>query len=199
MLVNTDGRAEIISAIAKLETQCPAEVVFCEIPRSADYTKWFILPVVLTTMASVISVHLLAGSLPVVWLLLLQLPLLALFWFASRVPAIGRALIPNQAEQASVKLAAVHLFAEHALFETPNRMGLLVLVSTFERRVHILADRGLDSLVSTDVWQSEVALVVSHIRAGTTAVGVCKTIENLAERLSVGKTLPGAALLPNAL
>jgi len=150
-------------------------------------------------MASVISVHLLAESLPVLWLLLLQLPLLALFWFASYVAPIGRALIPNQAERASVMLAAVHLFAEHALFETRNRMGLLVLVSTFERRVHILADRGLDSLVSADVWQTEVALIVSHIRAGTTAIGVCKTIDNIAARLSVGKTQTGSDLLPNAL
>ena len=199
MLVNKEGRAAIIAAVQHAERQSRAEFVFCETPISGDYTRWFVLPVMLATIALATAVHFIEPQLPTMWLVVLQVPIAIAFWMLSNVPSVSRWLIPDAAEIAAVHARACSLFAEHELYETPQRLGVLVLVSTFERRVYILADRGLTKLVDAQVWPVLVALIGRHIRAGTTAQGVCDIIEDIRARVPADDVHAAPDRLPNTI
>ena len=64
--------------------------------------------------------------------------LLAIF-----VPAFGRLFLHAARCEVEVGQYAQALFLRRELFKTPKRNAILVLVSRFERRVHILPDTGL--------------------------------------------------------
>jgi putative membrane protein len=53
---------------------------------------------------------------------------------------------------AAVQEAAIAHFFNHGLYRTRDKTGLLVLLSVFERRVWILADRGINAKVPQSEW-----------------------------------------------
>lgn len=199
MLVNEEGRKLITDAIAAAEKRSGVEIVFCEASRSDDYERWLALPMFLATLASALVLHGALPTLATVWLLLLQLPLAALWWGLLHVPVVGRWVIPDVIEIEAVRRRAVTLFAEHALFETPCRIGVLVLLSAFERRVHILADRGLNALISSEAWAADVEIIRQHIRVGTAATGVCKVIDRIAASVPCDGVNVPQNFLPDSL
>lgn len=199
MLVNEEGRTAIIAAVQVAERECSAEFVFCETPTSADYARWFLLPVMLATIALTTAIHLVWPQLPTMWIVLLQVPLVFILWLLATRPFVSRWLIPDAVEREAVRARACSLFAEHELYETPQRLGVLVLVSAFERRVHILADRGLTKLVDAEVWTQLVDRIGRHIRAGTTAQGVCEVIEDIRTRVPSDRLHAGKDRLPNTI
>ena len=67
--------------------------------------------------------------------------LLAIF-----VPAFGRLFLHGARCEVEVGQYAQALFLRRELFKAPNRSAILVLVSRFERRVHILPDTGIAGL-----------------------------------------------------
>ena len=199
MLVNPEGRDMITAAIAAVEKRSGAEIVFCETSRSDDYARWLALPMLLATIACGLAIHGAFSDLSVVWVLLLQLPVAAFWWWVLNVPAVARWVIPDVVEIEAVARRAATLFAEHALFDTPARTGVLVLISAFERRVHILADQGLDSTVTKADWAVDVETIAEHIRAGTAATGVCKVVGRIADRVPYDSHHAPQNLLPDSL
>lgn len=199
MLVNQEGRKLITDAIAVAEKHSRAEIVFCESTRSDDYSRWLALPMLLATVASALALHGVVPELSAVWLLLVQLPVAGLWWWLLNVPSVARWVIPDVVEIEAVRRRAVTLFAEHALFDTPLRSGILILLSTFERRVHIMADRGLDVVVANDAWAADVETIAKHIRAGSAAVGVCKVVERIAASVPFDTKNVPQNLLPDSL
>ena len=61
------------------------------------------------------------------------------------------------------------LFLRRELFKTPHRDAVLILVSRFERRVHILADTGLHGSVADAEWQAVIERMKPALRRARTA------------------------------
>ena len=179
-----EERARIEQSIRAGEARSGAEIVFAASPCSDDYARWAALPVLVATIALALALHLLWPRLGAAWLLAAQLPLAAALWWVAHLRPILRWLVPDGAEVAAVRREAQRLFTEKALFETERRAGILIYVSALERRVEILADRGLDRHVDAATWQKHVLHIVEAIRAGRTASGVCDVIAQLSERLA---------------
>jgi putative membrane protein len=53
-------------------------------------------------------------------------------------------------------------FVDEEVFNTRDRTGILVFISTFEHRIEVLGDVGINEKVSSDEW----ADIVEHIRDG---------------------------------
>ncbi len=85
---------------------------------------------------------------------------------AGFVPAIARLLVRDTDEIVEVRQYAESLFLRRSLFATRARTGVLVLVSLFERRIEIVADRGLDGRVSGADWQGVIGRMTPHLRGG---------------------------------
>ena len=93
--------------------------------------------------------------------------------------AVLRGIVPEPVAAATVHARALQLFVERGIHETRDRSGVLILVSELERRVEILADRGIHERVEAGEWQRDVDELVSSIRGGHAADGVVAVVERI--------------------
>ncbi len=84
-------------------------------------------------------------------------------------PAFGRLLLHGATCELEVGQYAQALFLRRELFKTPNRDAVLILVSRFERRVHILADTGLHGTIADADWQTVIERMKPALRTARTA------------------------------
>lgn len=85
------------------------------------------------------------------------------------VPALGRLLLHGARCELEVGQYAQALFLRRELFNTPHRDAVLILVSRFERRVHILPDTGLRATVGEAEWQAVIERMKPALRQLRTA------------------------------
>lgn len=79
------------------------------------------------------------------------------------IPAFARAFVPAERRDGEVRQYAQALFLEHGLHRTRQRDGILVLVSLFERRVVVLADRGVSEKVKRTEFDAVIAAVTTAL------------------------------------
>lgn len=90
--------------------------------------------------------------------------LLAIF-----IPAFGRLFLHGASCELEVGQYAQALFLRRELFKSPHRDAILILVSRFERRVHILADVGLHGTIAEAQWQAVIERMKPALRKARTA------------------------------
>jgi putative membrane protein len=117
------------------------------------------------------------------WLLATQLGVFALAaWLAGR-RAVLRWLAPH-----AWLVERVQRAAELGMVETRDRTGILIYVSLLERRVVVLADRGIHARVAEGTWDGVVARIVDGIRRGQADEGLVEGIRLCGEIL--GRHVP---------
>lgn len=72
------------------------------------------------------------------------------------IPAIARLFLRGPRRDFEVRRFAHEKFLRHEVFATRQRTGILLLVSVFERKVEIVADRGFDGRISRADWRRTV-------------------------------------------
>ncbi|MCS7081858.1 MAG: hypothetical protein N2561_01150 [Bacteroidetes bacterium] len=85
---------------------------------------------------------------------------------------VGRALLDRRVHQ-----RALQAFLEEEVFATPNRTGVLIFISLFERRLEVLPDKTLAEQLPTEVWKPVVLDVVEGIRQGRPVDGLMRALE----------------------
>lgn len=100
-----------------------------------------------------------------------------------RTAWLKRLFVSAKAIDSEVKEAAVNGFFKQGLYRTRRSTGVLVFVSVFEKRVWILADRGIDTKLEPAVWRRIVAEVVKGIREGRAADAVCHAVAEIGRLL----------------
>ncbi len=73
------------------------------------------------------------------------------------VPGFARIFLSAHRAEVEVKQYAESLFLNRELFATRKRIGILLLVSLFERQVVFLPDKGLSNRLTTDAMQDIIA------------------------------------------
>lgn len=128
--------------------------------------------------------------------LLQALLFLAIFLLVS-IPAVRRRLTPASLKQARVRARALDQFVVHGLDRTEGRSGVMIFVALAERRVEVLADRGVADGVDPAVWPAIVADVVAGLRAGDAAGALEAAVLRCGGLL--GERFPPRAGRPNEL
>lgn len=97
---------------------------------------------------------------------------------------LKRALLGKRIIEQEVYQRAVQAFFEHGLVNTRDRTGILIMVALFERRVQVVADKGIHSKVADGTWDEVVRLVLDGIRQGDPAKGLIAAIDRCGELLA---------------
>ena len=179
------------SSVKRVEAQTSAEVVVAVRRRSGDYR--------------VAAYHfgLFVGAAVVVYLLLAP----ALFSVADialdgalgfglglvlafNVSLLLRALVRERPLQQSVDAAAKVAFFELGISRTSGRNGLLVFVSTFERRAVVVADIGIDVAALGVAWTEACAALSGAVKARD-LMAFERALESLGPIL--GRSMPRSA------
>jgi putative membrane protein len=99
------------------------------------------------------------------------------------IPAYARIFLNTAHAASEVRHYAQSLFLRRGLCDTRGRNGILVLVSLFERRIEIYADKGHDGIIGEPQWRSVIAVMMPHLAAGNTALALQDGLQRLEEIL----------------
>lgn len=105
-------------------------------------------------------------------------------WLVRALPDLKRRFIPQQVMAEEVEEKALVSFLEHGLHATRDQTGILILISLFEHRVHVLADRGINDRVDKSTWDEIVAMVTAGVRSGEACNALCLAISRCSELLA---------------
>lgn len=172
-----EEKARIEAAVQLAESRTSGEIVPMVIDESYDYPRAEILGAGLFSLAAAVSLS---------WAFMGEslwhfLWLFALGYFPFKLlirafPALRRRLIHPGEISAEVEERAVVAFMEQGLHHTRDETGILILLSLFERRVYVLADRGINDVVPTHLWDGIVETITDGIHHNDTCAALCAAI-----------------------
>ena len=99
------------------------------------------------------------------------------------VPAFARLFLRASRAELEVSQYAKVAFLERGLSATATRTAILVLVSLFERRVVIVADRGHDASVSAAEWDGVIARMTDLLRSRNVGDAILAGLDGIAALL----------------
>jgi putative membrane protein len=174
-----EERERIEAAVREAESRTSGEIVPMVVDKSYDYPRAEIIGAGLFSLGTGVLLSWAFGGesvwvfLPVFLLTYLPFKFLIRSW-----PALKRGLISSAEITEEVEEKALVSFVEHGLHHTRDETGILILISLLEKRVHVLADRGINEVVPPHTWEEIVRTVTDGIHEGRT----CEALEAAVRR-----------------
>ncbi len=106
-----------------------------------------------------------------------------LAYYIAQIPAVDRLIVPRAVLQEAVARRARRHFVESGTYDTADQTGILIFVSILERRVELIADRGINRQVTPDTWNRIVQRLTGGIRAGHIADALVEAVTACGEVL----------------
>lgn len=97
----------------------------------------------------------------------------------------------------SPRARAVDLFSAQRVWDTAENSGILIYVQLVDRRVEILADRGIAARVAQDQWEAICREMEANFRRGAWRRGALQAVRQAGELLAVH--FPAGEHNPNEL
>ncbi len=216
----TEQDAEAVSqAVVRAEKTTSGEIVVALTAASHHYSFWELL-FALTCAAIAFAVFMwflpalssfaagfFWGSAPD-WIMplcagaLIFLCTALLFWCAN-IPAIDRLIVPAAYRNAAVFRRAMRFFAESGIYDTREHAGILIFISLLEKKVCIIADRGISRKIEQSAWDALAAGLSAGFASqaarhnGGTRCALVSTVEKCGALLA--KHFPPSADNPDEL
>lgn len=194
----------IDACVTDAERTTRGEIVVLVAPASHHYPSAGLLGAAAISiplavgLTRIVGPHLWAGPHDLWFFLGFSFPLFFLCRFLiDRLPPLKRLFVSKKELDQEVREAARSHFLSKGLYRTREETGVLVYLSVFERRVWVLADRGVDAVVPTGLWQEIVDRLVSEIREGRPADALCRAVGRI--RAVLAEKLPAAPADTNEL
>jgi putative membrane protein len=116
------------------------------------------------------------------------IPFAFLLFFPARllfqsVPVLKTALIGRRRKEKAVKERALRTFYERGLYQTKKHTGVLFFLSLLERKVWVLADKGIHGKVQQQTLNKFARMVSKGIQESRTADALCEAITGMGELL----------------
>jgi putative membrane protein len=199
-MITEADKARIVEAIKQAESKTSGEI-FCVITQqSNDYR---LVPVAWAALLALVVPLVLISftSWPASVIYIVQLAVFVIATAVLAQPNIRFRIVPRMTKHDRAHAEAMRQFFAQGLDKTENRTGVLIFASVAERYAEIVADVGINSKVTSDVWRNTIAALIAAInqdRAGdgfVAAIGQCGAI--LAQHFPPGALNPDE--LPNKL
>ena len=143
----------LAACVAEIEKTTDAELVIVVRARSGSYAHADYLAGALLAFAGLLFLLFSPITFHQYWVAIDVALLFALGAFlSSRSNAIRRLLTTGRFRSAAVRLSAAAMFYEGGIANTIAEMGVLVYISLFERRLELIADRGVLKAVPPLKW-----------------------------------------------
>jgi putative membrane protein len=193
MMRFTDAERERIKqTVQQAERGTKGEIVPMIVPasalyREAGYRAGLILSLLTLAVLLTLEMYWLpwgwhAGNAG--WLMLAVVIAYGIGQWLGTVSSIIRLVTSRERMAYKVKLRAEQAFYQHGLHNTKDRTGILILISLLEKRVHVLADRGINDRVPPGTWDGLVNGILDGIRAGNATDAICEAIAKCGALLS---------------
>ena len=185
MSMFSKAEADRIAAIVgEVEQRTAGEIVVAEVPQSDDYGEVRLWLTIVVGLCAASGAHVAWPDLQIGYVLAVQVASGALAWLLSGTAPVLRALTPRGLAERRVGSAAELSFFEHGVYNTRDRTGVLIFLSALEHRVVILGDEGIHQRLQNPGWTELVSVLVSAIKQGRAADGVCDVVTRLGQTLA---------------
>jgi putative membrane protein len=180
-----DERERLRDATREAESKTIGEVAVVVSDRSDEYPEAGMLGgVLLGGLIALVLVMLFFHS--SLWF---YIPLNLLLFFPVRallvkVPALRTAFIGRGRIEAAVRQAALRAFYDKGLYKTKGHTGVLFFLSLLERKVWVLADRGIHEKIKQESLNKLAGQVSRGIREGRACDALCEAISEAGELLA---------------
>ena len=102
---------------------------------------------------------------------LLQAAVFLLVLVLTAIPAVRRLITPRALRRERVRKAALQQFLAHGLHVTEARTGVMIFAALADHQVEVIADQGIHSKVSDEIWADAAAALAKGMRAGQPVEG----------------------------
>jgi putative membrane protein len=189
-----DDQERIRRAVAAAESRTRGEIVPMIVQASDSYARLHVAGGIgFAVTAFVVGLLLRPQSHPS-WFLLLEILGYIFGDLLFRIDALKRLFLTHREMEAKVFDRALRAFYEHELHKTRESTGILILASLLERRVQILADRGIHEKVGDAEWRRAASVLTRALKEKRTGDGFCEAIaicgEVLARHFPADRTSP---------
>lgn len=118
-------------------------------------------------------------------LLFFQLAAIVLaFLVVKFFPVVKLWFLTAEEKDKLVKDKAVKVFYEQGIYKTKEATGILIALFLLEKRVEIIGDTGINSLLAQQDWDEAVKLIIDEAKGGRVAAGLKQGIKRCGEILS---------------
>ena len=183
-LLSDADTAKVAEHVVAAERLTAGEIVVVMADRSSGYEQQRVAVSFTCTLLLAVACYRFAPMIPELWLLCGEAPAMLAFWWLTGRPRVLRWIVPARAQREAVRLRSEQLFIEEGVTETRERSGVLLFLSETERRVELLADRGIHERVGGELWQALVNEVVRAIREGRAVTGLTQAVDAIGARLA---------------
>ncbi len=145
----------IAEAVREIEKQTDAEVVVVVRGRSGSYRHADYLFAALLAFVGLLFVLFTPFDFHTYWVPFDVIALFLIGWFVcSRTDSLRRLLTSGKFRANSVRTGAAAMFYEAGIANTSAENGLLIYLSLLERRLEIIADRGILKAIPALKWNN---------------------------------------------
>jgi putative membrane protein len=169
----------------EVESRTIGEIVVMVVDRSDHYIEAEVLGGVLlgSLLSLILSLLYFHSS---IWS---YVPLSFLFFFPcwflfQRIEALKRLFIGVRRKEEAVRLRAERVFFEKGLYKTKKNTGVLFFLSLFERKIWVLADKGIYEKMDQETLNGFAKEVSRGIREGRACEALSKAIQEIGVLLS---------------
>ena len=99
------------------------------------------------------------------------------------IPPLKRVVVSDGRKAAMVNKRAMQAFVEEEVFNTRDRTGILIFISSFEHRVEIIADSGINEKTDNEYWIGIVSNVIKGIKEKKLTDSLVKAISECGKQL----------------
>ena len=180
-----EEKERLKAAIHEVESKTIGEIVVMVVDRSDHYIEAEILGgILLGSLLSLIVTLLYFHS--SLWS---YVPLSFLFFFPcrflfQRIDVLKRFFIGIKRKEETVRLRAERAFFEKGLYKTKKYTGVLFFLSLFERKVWVLADKGIYAKMDQETLNRFANEVSRGIREGRACEALSQAIQEIGIPLS---------------
>jgi putative membrane protein len=180
-----EEKERIRDATIKAESRTIGEIAVAVVDQSSRYHEAEVLGGIFLggVISLVLTTFFFHGS---VWSFI---PLAFVFFFPSHLlfkafPALNAIFTGRKRRELAVKERALRTFYEKGLYKTAASTGVLFFLSLLERKVWVLADRGIHSKIHQPTLNKFANLVSVGIQQGRAADALCEAINEMGNLLA---------------
>jgi putative membrane protein len=168
----------IEARIREAEKRTSGEIVVKIAPASSRYPGAALLGSSMLSLAFSLLGMLVAGNRDM-WMFLAVFAVLfmVLHELFRRCAVCRRPFVSVSDMQMEVEDAASGAFVRLGVHDTAGRTGILIYISVFERRVRVIADRGINEKVEPHLWQEVVDTIIAGIRSNRQGMAIAAAID----------------------
>ncbi len=181
-------RQQIEARVAEAEKRTSGEIVVMVVPTSYHYPLASMLGSLLLAMILAIAVAFYFETIieETMWFFpsVFSILFILLHEIIKRTPLLKRLFVTASDMKEEVEEAAIQSFYYRDLNQTIDHTGILLYISLFERKVRVIADKGINDKVSKDTWQEIVNTIVGGIKGKEPGKAIATAVDRCGEILS---------------